>query len=173
MHKNKIPIVNDRDEIIGYKDRAGLDYENNIYRVSALWLTNSKKEILIAQRAMTKERNPGKWGPAVAGTVEEGETYESNIEKEIKEEIGLTDIKLKRGPKRSPVLKRSYFVQWFIATIDKEISEFRIQEDEVEKVAWIPLEELTKDVAVNPSKYLGSMPEILKLFTKTPSGFVQ
>ena len=166
MFKNKIQIVNEQDEVIGYKDRTGLDYENNIYRVSALWLTNSKGEVLIAQRAMTKDRNPGKWGPAVAGTVEEGETYESNIEKEIKEEIGLTDVKLKKGPKRSPVLKRNYFVQWFIATIDKDISEFRIQEDEVEKVAWIPLEKLIKDVKTNPSKYLGSMPEIIKLFTK-------
>ncbi len=167
MHKNKIQIVNERDEIIGYKSRTGLDYENNIYRVSALWLTNSKGEALIAQRKMTKDRSPGKWGPAVAGTVEEGETYESNIKKEVKEEIGLTEIKLEKGPKRHPAPSRNYFVQWFVATIDKDISGFRIQENEVEKVAWISLEELTKDIAVNPSKYLGSMPEILKLFTNS------
>ena len=78
-----ITIVNEEDEIIGHKDRTSLDHETDIYRVAALWLTNSTGEVLIAQRALSKESSPGKWGPAAAGTVEEGETYESNIVKEV------------------------------------------------------------------------------------------
>ncbi len=84
----QIPIVNEQDEIIGYKDRKDRNLVD-ITRVSALWITNEDGEILLAQRGLNKTHSPGLWGPAVAGTVEEGETYESNIIKEAEEEIGL------------------------------------------------------------------------------------
>ena len=74
--KPKIILVNENDEIIGYKERGTLDKED-IYRVSALWIQNSKGEILLAQRSFNKNNNPRKWGPAVAGTNDEGESYES------------------------------------------------------------------------------------------------
>ena len=47
--------------------------------------------VLIVERqtAFDKKYDPGKWGPSAAGTVEEGETYQSNIIKELQEEIGL------------------------------------------------------------------------------------
>ncbi|MEI7562268.1 MAG: hypothetical protein WCJ39_00675 [bacterium] len=53
-----IPVVNEQDEIIGYKERSEIQKED-IYRVTALWITNNKGEILIAQRAFTKRNNPG------------------------------------------------------------------------------------------------------------------
>ena len=87
----KIPVVNQQDEIIGYKEKS-LITTDDIYRVSALWITDTTGRILLAKRAFTKSRHPGLWGPAVAGTVEEGETYESNIIKEAEEEIGLKNI---------------------------------------------------------------------------------
>ena len=67
----EIIIVDKEDNIIGYKDRYKLD-PSDIYRVSALWLTNSKEDILLAQRSFDKKHYPGKWGPAVAGTVKKG-----------------------------------------------------------------------------------------------------
>ncbi|GAF94063.1 unnamed protein product, partial [marine sediment metagenome] len=82
--KSKIIIVDDNDKIIGYKERDTLKRED-IYRVSALWITNSHGEILLARRHHTKSHRPRKWGPAVAGTVDAGETYEDNIIKEAEE----------------------------------------------------------------------------------------
>ena len=84
-----IPIVNEQDEIIEYKDIRNRN-PKEICRVSAIWLVDSDGNILLAQRAFSKKVDPGKWGPSVAGTVEKGETYEENIIKESKEEIGLT-----------------------------------------------------------------------------------
>jgi len=54
-----IPIVDEKDKIIGYKDRKEIQKED-IYRVSALWITNSKDEILLAQRAFSKSHDPGR-----------------------------------------------------------------------------------------------------------------
>jgi len=36
----KIQIVDDKDQLIGVKERNEVDYKTDIYRVSALWLTN-------------------------------------------------------------------------------------------------------------------------------------
>ena len=93
---SKFTIVDENDNIIAQKERANIKPED-IYRVAALWVTNSKGDILLAQRALSKKHDPGKWGPAVAGTVEERETYRANIIKETSEEIGLHDISPTEG----------------------------------------------------------------------------
>lgn len=95
----RIQIVNENDEYIGAKERSEIDHGTDIYRVSALWLINSLGQVLLAKRAATKDHSPGKWGPAVAGTVEESETYDENIRKEAKEEIGLVDANVTRSKK--------------------------------------------------------------------------
>ncbi len=51
----QIPIVNEEDQLIGYKDRAAVQ-SNDIYRVSAVWITDSKGDILLAQRSYSNIR---------------------------------------------------------------------------------------------------------------------
>ena len=157
MTTTRIIIVDKDDKIIGYKQRGSLE-KQDIYRVSALWLTNSKGNILLAKRHHTKSHHPNKWGPAVAGTVDEGETYKANIIKATEEEIGFTDIEPKLGP------KTDHFTQWHTLNIDRDINEFTIQEDEVEEVKWFPQEELKKQLQEHPEKFLPTMQKYFKLF---------
>jgi isopentenyldiphosphate isomerase len=133
MTKERVIIVNDQDEIIGHKERGTL-VQADIYRVSALWVTNSAGDILLAQRKFTKKHHPGMWGPAVAGTNDEGESYESNIIKEAEEEIGLKDIKPNIGPKIRVASEHNHFTQYYTLTIDQAADDFVIEEDEVEQV---------------------------------------
>ena len=93
-----IPIVNEQDEIIGYKDRKNRNIDD-IVRATCLWVSDKNDNILLAQRAFSKEHDPGLWGPSAGGTVEEGETYELNILKEAEEEIGLIGFDFIKGPK--------------------------------------------------------------------------
>lgn len=161
---SKIIIVDENDNIIANKERETLKAED-IYRVSALWLTNSNGEILLARRALTKSHSPGKWGPAVAGTVEEGETYDSNIVKETEEEIGLKNIKFKQGPKiKISPGQHSYFCQWYLAEIDKPLEEFKIQKREVEEIKWFSKKEIKKKLQKNPNEFIYSVNQWIKLF---------
>lgn len=153
----KIIIVDDEDRVIGHKERVGVG-SDDIYRVSALWLTNSRGQILLAQRKLTKKHDPGKWGPAVAGTVEEGETYLSNIVKEIQEEIGLAIAHPTESVKRRMDLSGyHYFVQWYTAVVDADTTNIVIQEDEVEQIAWLSPEELRQAIETDSDKYLPSV----------------
>lgn len=165
MSKTKIVIVNENDEIIGSKERGTLN-QSDIYRVSALWIQNSNGEILLAQRSFNKKNNPGKWGPAVAGTIDEGESYESNIVKEAEEEIGLKNQKFQKSFHHFHDGEHKHFTQWFFALVDKDIEQFAIQEDEVEKIKWFSKEELLQSLNNSPDNFLKVIPECINFFNK-------
>lgn len=148
-----IPIVDEQDRIVRYKPRPEVG-PGEIYRVSALWLTNSHGDILLAQRGFNKSHNPGLWGPAVAGTVERGESYKDNILKEVTEEIGLFDIELKLGPKRRVSEEYNYFCQWYTAVIDKPAKDFIIEKQTLEQVRWFSCKELARELREHPEQYL-------------------
>ncbi len=163
MKKRQI-IVNEQDEIIGYKELDEIK-KDDIYRVSALWLTDKKTgEILIAQRSFSSDHSPGRWGPAVAGTVEEGESYEENIIKEAKEEIGLKKSFFKKEKKVRWRGVRNFFCQWFSCEVDKEKVSFVIQKEEVEKVQWISKGELATEIKNQPKKFLDSAEKAYEIF---------
>lgn len=155
----KITIVDEKDSELCAKERKYIK-RNDIYRVSALWITDGSENILIAQRSLNKVHAPGQWGPAVEGTVDEGETYEFNILKEAEEETGLklmnTDLKL--GPKffiKKPFKTR--FHQFFMTTIDSKSQKFRIRKSEVRDIRWISAKDLKKDIKENHDKYVTSI----------------
>jgi 8-oxo-dGTP diphosphatase len=161
--KQLIPIVNENDEIIGYKERSGEILEG-VYRVSALWIINSKDEILLARRALSKSNNPGKWGPAVAGTVEKGETYESNIIKEAEEELGLKDIKIRKWKKIRVKGRYNFFCQYFISKIDKDAKDFDFDKREVMDVKWFTKKEILDIVKNHPEQLTESHKYWVELF---------
>ena len=50
--------------------------------------------------------------------------------------------------------KHNYFCQWYVVVLDKDISEFKIQKEEVEAIKWFSREELIKKLNDNPKKFL-------------------
>lgn len=153
----KIPVVNEQDEIIGYKERSNRN-DGDLVRATGLWVTDNDGNILIAQRSFKKKHDPGLWGPAVAGTVEEGETYESNIIKEAEEEIGLKGFDFSKGAK---VRTFSGFAQWFYVVVNHDYL-FIKQDEEVECVKWINKYELEKLVNEKPEIFIPGFSNYIK-----------
>jgi isopentenyldiphosphate isomerase len=158
----KIPIVNEQDEIIKVIDSSERK-KDDICRVSALWVTNIDGNILLAQRAFSKKNSPGLWGPAVAGTVEEGETYELNVIKEAEEEIKLTELKPISGPKIRRSTSHEYFVQWFTAVVDYNYP-FIKQDTEVEKIQWFTKDEILKLLKEKPEIFVTNLKQDMNFF---------
>ena len=155
----KIIIVDEKDEIIGYKERLKVK-PSDIYRVSSLWIENSKGDILLAKRALTKSHDPGKWGPAVAGTVDKDETYKSNIIKEAEEELGLKNFEFKKLGKYRRTGKHNFWGQRYLAILNKNTSDFKVNKEEVEKIRWFTKKELKREINKNPGDFLSSVKEI-------------
>ncbi len=163
MYRERINIVDENNSLVGEKFRDEIDYQKDRYQCTGLWVNNSKGEVLIAQRKLTKKTDPGKWGTAVSGTVAVGETFESNIYKEAEEEIGLFNVSFEVGPLQKNEVPRKSFAQWFIAIVDLPIDSFVLQEEEVEQLSWVSPEELIADIEAYPDKYVSSFKAILPL----------
>lgn len=161
----KIIIVNAKDKVIGYKDKDEVT-SSDIYRVSSLWIQNSKEETLFARRAYTKNHDPGRWGSAVDGTVEKGETYYSNIIKEGEEELGLRNIRPKKAHKERFTSKWNYFCQWYFLKLDKSIDEFRVYNKEVAEVRWFSKDALIEDLKRHSEEFVGTVKKRIELFDK-------
>ncbi len=158
----QIHVVNENDEIIGSKDKKDRNFVD-ITRVTVLWITDEEGNILITQRSFEKEHSPGLWGPAVAGTVEEGETYESNVIKEAQEEIGLENINPIIGPKLLRTTSHKYFAQWFTLVIPRS-TKLKIKEDEVHAIKWVTKEELVSLIKNHPETFVPNFEQTCKTF---------
>lgn len=154
----RIIHVNERDEVLGIITPAERT-DDHIYRVSSLWLKNPAGKILIAQRHPRLSNHGGLWGPAVAGTVEAGESYLDNIRKEAREEIGLAGVDFQEGPKLFVDRHhhgRTYFCQWFFATTDQPAGAFKLEADEVSAVRWVSEPHLKAELLQHPESFVPS-----------------
>jgi NADH pyrophosphatase NudC (nudix superfamily) len=94
-------------------------------------------------------------GPAVAGTVAEGESYEENIYREAAEEIGLTGERFQLAPKRLfGSGERRVFYQYFTLQLDRPLAGFRLQPDEVERVVWFSKTDLLEKIEHKPDLFV-------------------
>ena len=158
----RVPIVDEDDNIIGYKERDEL-LPNDRNRDANLFVFNEKNEILLAKRSTNKKLFPDRWGMAVSGTVEEGETYESNILKEAKEEIGLIDINpsfLYKSLKNKEV-KRMGAV--FKINVPSDYN-FILEPKEVSEVRWFSREELEEFLIKSKEMFTTNFPDYYKKF---------
>ena len=155
----RIPIVNEKDEIIGHKERKETTRED-IRRTVSLIVFNEKGEVLIAKRHTNKTLDPNKWGPSVAGTVDEGEDCDLAVLRETEEEIGLKDIK--------PIFLKKYFYETersrrflsvYYIIINSKDSKLSLQADEVAEVKWISIKDLTDWVAQHPEDFTLNFPK--------------
>lgn len=107
-----------------------------MYRlVVHICIFNEKGEMLIQQRQSTKKVFPDKWDISVGGQAAAGETSEQAAQREIKEELGI-DIPLENVRPQATMNFDEGFDDIFIVTTDAEISDMKLQEEEVRAVDW-------------------------------------
>lgn len=163
----KIIIVNKLDEVIRVKERY-LISKKDIYRVSVLIVKNSKNEILLAKRSLNKKKDPGLWGPSVAGTNALEEDYVGNILKEAEEEIGLlvADFELQLIEKVFIKSKNAqFFASIFLVTIDDYNSKhLKIDKIEVDSIQWFSKAKLKKELKENSKYYFPIVNSFLKYY---------
>lgn len=158
-------IVDVNDEVVGVRLKSEMLHPQDIYRVSAVWVVNSLGQFLVARRSLADSSEAGKWGPSVAGTIEQGEGYEDNARKELGEEIGLIDAGLVKGPKAFVDGRRRYFVQWFFTRSDLRREDFILQPEEVAAVKWMRADDLAEDFAQYPRDYIAGFEQSLTVMS--------
>lgn len=111
MSQEYFPLVNEEGKTIGKATRKECHSGSKmLHPVVHLHIFNDNGDLYLQKRSMRKDIQPGKWDTAVGGHIDYGETVEEALRREVREELGVTDI--------SPVLITSYI---FESAIEKEL----------------------------------------------------
>lgn len=162
----RIPIVNEQDKIVCYKERDDTTYKD-IRRIVSLFLFNEKGETLLAKRHPNKLISPNRWGPAVDGTVDEGYDYDATMRKEMEEELGLKTVEpIFISKEFYTITEAKRFCSYYYAIVPDN-TEFILQESEVTEVKWISIPDLKKWFLEKPEEFVLSFPIKIKLWEKT------
>lgn len=150
----KILLVNERDEVIGKKDKLEVHKLGLLHRAFSIFVFNSKNELLIQKRALNKYHTPGLWSNTCCS-----HPYTENIKQEAKErlqsEMGFNcELKkvfsfIYKSEVGNNLIEHEYDHVFFgycdIAPKPdkKEVCDWR----------WVSLEKLKNDIKENPKNY--------------------
>jgi protein-tyrosine phosphatase/isopentenyldiphosphate isomerase len=83
-------VVDARDQVVGRERRREVHRRGLKHRAVHVLVFNSRGEVFLQKRSMTKDTFPGAWDSSASGHVNAGEDYDLCAVRELKEEIGLT-----------------------------------------------------------------------------------
>lgn len=88
-------IVDEHDQVIGQAPRSECHGDPSlVHRVAHVLVFNSRGELLLQKRSMTKDVQPGKWDTSVGGHLDPGEDYLQAARREMAEELGVSGVPL-------------------------------------------------------------------------------
>ena len=89
-----VTIVDKENRVIGSASRRDMRKNCLIHRAAYILVYNSMGELFVQKRTMSKDIYPGYYDIAAGGVVQAGETYEESAQRELTEELGITDTPL-------------------------------------------------------------------------------
>lgn len=150
-----IVLVNEQDEAIGTMEKMETHRKALLHRAFSVFLFNSKGEMLLQRRALSKYHSGGLWTNACCSHPYPSETPEEAAKRRLQEELGfVTEIK-------------PAFTFIYKAALDNELTEYeydhvfvgqyeglvQINEDEVGDYCYRDMDDLKKHVAHHPAQY--------------------
>lgn len=126
------------------------------HKAVAVYIINSKNQVLLQKRSATKKLWPNLWDISAGGHVLAGEFGFQAIIREINEELGITienkDIMFIGGSTSINIkndIINKHFNEYYIVNKDIEIANLKLQTEEVSDVKWIDKEEILKRIENN------------------------
>lgn len=91
-----VEIVDRDNNSIGAVSRRIMRQQGLIHRASYILVFNRSGELFLQKRTMSKDIYPGFWDLAAGGVVLAGESYEESAKRELREELGVAGVQLRR-----------------------------------------------------------------------------
>ena len=154
--KEFLDIVDENGQPTGeIVDRETAHAKGILHRTSHVWLArrkNGKVQILLQKRAKHKSSFPGCYDISSAGHIPAGDSYEISAIRELEEELGVQaeEKDLIYCGDRKVIWDDVFFgkpfhdrqiSRVFLLWLDREESEFTLQESEVDRVLWMDFDE--------------------------------
>ena len=87
------PVVDELGRVVGKATRGECHSGTKLlHPVVHLHVFNCQGDVYLQKRPEWKNIQPGKWDTAVGGHIDYGETPEEALQREVREELGITDF---------------------------------------------------------------------------------
>ncbi len=152
---DQVILVNEQDEQVGVMEKLQAHVEGQLHRAISVFIFNSKKELLIHQRAFGKYHSSGLWSNTCCSHPMPGETTEAAARRRLQEEMGM----------QCELIKPFSFI--YKAHLDHGLTEFEFDHvftghsdaepvpnsEEVAAWKYINVTDLQTDIRNNPENY--------------------
>src|ERR671924_253546 len=91
-----VVIVDEHNQVVGAAPRREMRARRLPHRSTYVLVFNSRGELYVQKRTLSKDVFPGYFDVAAGGVVLAGETYEQGAERELEEEMGIRGVPLNR-----------------------------------------------------------------------------
>jgi len=161
MPEEIFDVVNERDEVVGRQTRGEVHRLGLMHRAVHVLVFNSRGQVFLQKRSMTKDRQPGLWDSSASGHLNCGESYDACAVRELREEIGL---ELSAPPQRLfklPASEKTDQEHVWIYRCEAE-GPFTLHPEEIERGDWFTPPEVTRWMAERPGEFAGAILVIWK-----------
>lgn len=87
------PVVDEAGRVVGKATRGECHSGSKLlHPVVHLHVLNAQGDVYLQKRPEWKDIQPGKWDTAVGGHIDYGETPEEALQREVREELGITEF---------------------------------------------------------------------------------
>ena len=157
-------IVNDKDQVISQCARREVHRLGHKHRAIHVLVFNSRGEVFLQKRSMSKDTHPGVWDSSSSGHLDCGEDYDACAVRELREEIGLViDKPPQRLFKIDACLQTGQEFVW-VYKLEAE-GPFTLHPEEIERGDWFAAPRVTEWVHKSPQDFAPAFVLIWKLFT--------
>lgn len=151
----KVVLVNENDEVLGLMDKLQAHKNGVLHRAFSVFLFNDKGEMLLQKRAATKYHSPNQWTNACCSHPRINETYLEAAHRRLKEELGISTHLEK---KFNFIYKADVGGSLWEHELDYVFSgfydgDFNLNKDEVSEVKYFSIENLEREIRLNPDQF--------------------
>lgn len=150
-----VVLVDEQDQQLGIMEKMAAHIVPRLHRAFSIFIFNSKGELLLQQRALSKYHSPGLWTNTCCSHPHNGETLEQATARRLKEEMGLTcDMHevftfIYKAPVGLGLIEHEFDHVWFGQCDDTPV----INTDEVAAFKYMNLDDIAEDLKAHPEQY--------------------
>ncbi len=155
MPEEIFDVVNERDEVIDRRPRSEVHRLGLNHRAVHVLLFNSRGEIFLQKRSLTKDREAGKWDSSASGHLDSGESYDDAAVRELREELGWQSAHpLERLFKLPASAATDHEFVWVYRGAAE--GPFTLHPQEIETGGWFSVAEVERWLAEWPEELAGA-----------------
>lgn len=152
MTEEIFDVANERDEVVGRATRNEVHARGLMHRAVHVLVFNSRGEVFLQKRSMTKDKSPGLWDSSASGHVDSGEAYDVCAARELHEELGLTTTEPPQRLFKLTACEATDQEHVWVYRCEAE-GPFALHPQEIECGAWAAPKEVSRRIDENPSTF--------------------